>query len=224
MIVAIHQPAYVPWLGYLARIAAADVFVFLDTVQFEKNSFTNRNRIKSANGPVWLTVPVRHKGHIGKTLLDLEIDETTDWRTKHLRSIQQNYRKAPRFAEYEPRLVELLQSPQHRLAELCFDQLGALVTHLDIETRIVRASDLPVGGQKSELVLNLCRHLGATTYLSGPLGRGYLDEASFAGEGIGVTYHHYVHPTYPQLYGDFLPAMSVVDYLMNCGDTELFKG
>jgi hypothetical protein len=224
LIVAIHQPAYLPWLGYLARVAAADTFVFLDTVQFEKNSFTNRNRIKSANGPVWLTVPVRQKGHIGKPLSVLEIDDTTDWRTKHRRSIEQNYRRAPRFSECEGELTTLLQPGEALLAELCFRQLKFWVEELHIDTRIMRASELGVIGQKSELVLNICRGLGATQYLSGPLGRGYLDEGSFVSAGVGVIYHEYLHPIYPQLYGAFEPAMSVVDYWMNTSDTELFRG
>ncbi|MDB5526936.1 MAG: hypothetical protein JWR51_39 [Devosia sp.] len=224
MIVAIHQPAYLPWLGYLARIAEADVFVFLDTVQFEKNSFTNRNRIKSANGPVWLTVPVRQKGHIGKPLSALEIDDATDWRTKHLRSIEQNYRKAPRFSRCEPDLATLLQPGEALLTELCYRQLKFWAGVLDIGTRIVRASELPVGGLKSDLVLNICRHLRADRYLSGPLGRDYLAEDTFAAAGIEIDYHSYIHPVYSQLYGPFVPAMSVVDYWMNTADTKLFRG
>lgn len=224
MIVAIHQPAYMPWLGYLARIAEADVFVFLDTVQFEKNSFTNRNRIKSANGPVWLTVPVRQKGHIGKPLSALEIDNATDWRTKHLRSIEQSYRKARHFAKCEADLAALVQSEGTLLSELCLSQLRFWTDVLDIDTKIVRASELLVEGHKSNLVLNICRHLGADRYLSGPQGRDYLAEETFAAAGIEIDYHTYKHPVYPQLYGSFLPAMSVVDYWMNTSDTKLFRG
>lgn len=95
MILSIHQPAYLPWLGYFDRIARSDKFVYLDNVQFERNSFINRNRIKTANGPIWLTIPVRLKEHFNKTIADIEIDARQNWKRKHLRSIEQNYRHAP---------------------------------------------------------------------------------------------------------------------------------
>lgn len=217
MIVSIHQPAYLPWLGYLARIAASDVFVFLDTVQFEKNSYTNRNRIKTANGPIWLTVPVRQQGHIGKPLSALEIDTSQDWRKKHLASIANNYRRAPAFATRFPALQALYEPAYAHLADLCFDQLLFWLARLGIRTPVVRASSLPVQGQKSDLVLALCRHMGADTYLSGPMGRDYLCEPDFAAAGVAVQYQDFQHPVYPQLYGEFAPAMAVVDYWMNGG-------
>jgi hypothetical protein len=164
MIVSIHQPAYLPWMGYLARIAASDIFIYLDTVQFEKNSFTNRNRVKTANGPIWLTVPVQQQGHIGKPMTELLVD---------------------------PR-------------------------------QVLRASSLPVEGSKSELVLALCRHVGATEYISGPLGRGYLQEDDFGTAGIAVHYQQFAHPRYPQLYGEFEPAMGIVDYWMNVDQPDQF--
>lgn len=223
MIIAIHQPAYLPWLGYLARIASVDVFVFLDTVQFEKNSFTNRNKIKSATGPVWLTVPVKQKGHLDKTLRDLEIDESVDWRTKHLRTIEQNYRRAPLFSQHKEQLELLIERESHFLADLCFKQLAFWMKVLKINTQVLKASDLSVDGSKSELVLNICKSLNASAYLSGPLGKGYLDEQSFADAGISLAFQNYQHPSYPQLYGDFLAGMSVLDYWMNTQDTALFR-
>jgi WbqC-like protein family len=223
LIVAIHQPAYLPWLGYLARIAAVDAFVFLDTVQFEKNSFINRNKIKSSTGPVWLTVPVQQKGHLSKALREVEIDESTDWRTKHLRTIEQNYRRAPYFQVRQEYLEQLVGRGNSALSDLCFEQLKFWTQALTISTPILRASNLPVAGTKSDLVLNICKHLNATAYLSGPLGKGYLDEASFQQAGISISYHQYIHPVYNQLYQDFIPGMSVVDYWMNTQDLELFR-
>jgi len=224
MIVSIHQPAYLPWLGYFDRIAASDVFVFLDTVQFEKNSFTNRNRIKTAKGPIWLTVPVRLHDHLEKTLIEIEIDNAQNWKKKHLRSIEQNYRRAPFFAKNFDRLAATYLPEENRLAELCYNQLKFWLDEFEIGTRIVRASELPVQGSKSDLVLALCRRLGATTYLSGPLGRGYLAEDKFLAADIEVRYHEYKHPEYPQLFEEFIPAMAVVDYWMNCGAAGLFQG
>jgi WbqC-like protein family len=223
MVLTIHQPAYLPWLGYLDRIAQSDAFIFLDNVQFERNSFTNRNRIKTANGPIWLTVPVRLNGHLDQTILATEIDERRDWRRKHLRAIEQNYCRAPCFARNFERLRATYAPTVSRLAELCFDQLRFWLTEFGINTRVVRASELPVTGRKSDLILALCRHVGATTYLSGSLGRGYLQEERFARAGVDVRYHDYVHPRYPQLYGDFLPSLAALDYWMNCSEHGLFK-
>lgn len=221
MIVSIHQPAYLPWLGYLDRVRRSDVFVFLDTVQFEKNSFTNRNRIKTANGPIWLTVPVLLQGHSSKSIKEIAIDERRDWRKKHLRSLEQNYRRAPGFPEKFDRLRRQYTAVSV-LADFCFSQLSFWLDELGVRTRIVRASDLNVSGAKSDLVLSLCRAVGGTTYLSGPQGRDYLDERSFASAEISIRYHDYQHPRYPQLYGEFIPAMGVADYWFNSPDLELF--
>jgi WbqC-like protein family len=224
VVVTIHQPAYLPWLGYLDRIARSDLFIFLDTVQFERNSFTNRNRIKTADGPLWLTVPVRLRDHLNTTIADVEIDGQRNWKRKHLSSIAQSYRHAPDFSSRYERLAAVYASDTSRLAELCFDQLKFWLAELDIATRVVRASELPVEGRNSELVLALCRHAGARAYLSGPFGRDYLQEHAFAEAGIEVRYHDYTHPHYPQLHGDFVPALGIVDYWMNCPDAGLFGG
>jgi hypothetical protein len=221
--VSIHQPAYLPWLGYFDRIANSDLFIFLDTVQFERNSFTNRNRIKTANGPIWLTVPVRLAGHFTKTVGEIEIDETQPWRRKHLRSIEQNYHRASAFEERFEQLGAIYGGVGGGLAALCLSQLHFWLAQLGIRTAVVPASELPVTERKSDLVLALCRCVGATRYLSGPLGRSYLQEETFAAAGIEVRYQDYVHPEYPQLYGNFLPAMGIVDYWVNSRAADLFS-
>lgn len=221
MIVSIHQPAYLPWLGYLDRIYRSDVFIFLDTVQFERNSFTNRNRIKTANGPIWLTIPTLLQGHSSKTIQEMEIDELRDWRQKHLRSLEQSYRRAPAFEGRFERLRDQYPSTS-MLADFCFSQLKFWLDELDIKTMVVRSSELKVSGAKSDLVLSLCRSVGGSTYLSGPQGRNYLDENSFAEAAVSIQYHAYQHPTYPQLHGEFIPAMGVVDYWLNCRSFDLF--
>lgn len=220
--ISIHQPAYLPWLGYLDRIAASDLFVFLDTVQFEKNSFTNRNRIKTPQGVIWLTVPVLAQGHLTRTLAELKIDNRQDWKRKHLRSIEQNYRRAPRFDERVERLASAYSVASDYLVELCFDQLRFWLEEFGIDTRIVRASELAIEGSKSDLVLALCKRLKATRYLSGPLGRDYLQESQFIEAGIAVQYQEFAHPVYPQLYGEFVPALSALDYWMNSASLSLF--
>jgi hypothetical protein len=224
VIASIHQSAYLPWLGYFDRIASSDVFIVLDSVQYEKNSFINRNRIKTARGPLWLTVPVSARGHFQTTLMDLEIDNCKDWKSKHLRSIAQNYRKAPYFHGRFERLTQTYNFEDRLLTELCFRQLEFWLEQLQIPTRILRASKMNANGRKSELICNLCSEVGATTYLSGPLGRNYLDEDQFSVAGITVRYHDYVHPQYSQLFGAFMPALSVVDYWLNSDDLSLVRG
>lgn len=210
-----HQPAYLPWLGYFEKIARSDVFVYLDTVQFEKNSFINRNRIKSAQGPLWLTIPVLQKGHMSSTLQTLQTDETQPWREKHLKSIALNYRKAPGFADKFAKLEQLYDRTVVTLSDFCWQQLQFWLSELGITTPLFRASQLPVMGKKSDLILNLCLHQRADAYLSGKLGRDYLDEAAFAAHQIRVSYQDYQSPCYPQLHGEFVPALGVIDLWMN---------
>ena len=217
MILSAHQPAYLPWLGYFDKIARADVFVFLDTVQFEKNSFINRNKIKTPQGSQWLSIPVTLKGHTNATMRDTLIDDTQPWHVKHLRSIEMNYGKAPYFKKCFPKIEALLRFHESNLAEFCWKQLEFWMTEFEIETQLVRSSELPVVTKKSDLVLDLCKHYGARHYLSGALGRNYLDEASFLNSGIDIEYQDFKHPLYPQLWGDFVPNMGIIDYWMNCG-------
>ena len=218
---AAHQPAYLPWLGYFEKIARADVFVYLDTVQFEKNSYTNRNHIKTPQGPQWLTVPVLAGGHTSSTLAELAIDERQPWRAKHLKAIAQHYRKAAWFEPRFPLLERLYATPHERLAELCVEQLGFWLAQLGLERRVVRASSLPPMGRKSDLVLDLCRHFGADRYLAGALGRDYLDEAAFRQAGVEVLYQDYQPKPYVQLYGAFVPALGVVDAWLNVAEVPV---
>jgi len=217
MIVSIHQPAYLPWLGYLDRIKKSDVFVVLDNVQFEKNSFINRNKILTPQGPQWLTVPVRLKGHTQSTIKDMLIDNSTDWKSKHLDSIICNYKRCSRFGFKQLLLDQLYyHSPVINIADLCHYQLLHWVFIMGIDTKICRASDLPVGGKGSELVLSVCKHLGASTYLSGPFGKDYLKEEDFKKAGIEIVYHEFEHPTYKQQRTkEFVPNMGVIDWWMN---------
>jgi len=215
MILSAHQPAYLPWLGYFDKIARADVFVYLDTVQFEKNSFINRNLIKTPQGARWLTIPVKTKGHTSGSLRSTEIDDSQPWRAKHLRSIMMNYRRARRFDECFPKVEALLAVPESNLARYCFHQLRFWLAELSISTRIVRSSELPISSSKSDLVLALCKHFGARRYLSGEQGRDYLVESQFDEAGIAIEYQSFRSPIYFQLWGDFIPNLGILDWWMN---------
>jgi WbqC-like protein family len=225
MLLSAHQPAYLPWLGYIDKIARADLFVYLDTVQFEKNSFINRNRIKTPRGAQWLTVPVRSRGHLSDTLRNTEVESSQPWAQRHLRSIRMNYARARHFAACQPKLEALLAGPPSKLAELCWEQLRFWLAEFSIATPVVRASSLAVSGHKSELILQLCRHFGADRFLAGALGRHYLVAEEFRGAGIELEFQSYDAPQYEQLWGEFVPHLSVVDYWMNCGaDARVFHG
>lgn len=217
MILSAHQPAYLPWIGYLDKIERADVFVFLDTVQFEKNSFINRNQIKTPQGASWLTIPVKTKGHTSSSLRTTEIDDAQPWRKKHLKSIEMNYRKAPYFAECYPKFEQLMFIPTTNLSELCWQHLSFWLLEFEIGTKIIRSSDLHIDSKKSDLILDICRHFSVCNYLSGSKGREYLNESEFKEEGIKIEYQEFSHPVYPQIWGSFEPYMGIIDYWMNCG-------
>jgi len=220
MKVSIHQPAYLPWLGYFDRIAKSDLFIFLDNVQFEKNSYTNRNIIKGPNGPQWLTIPIKQKGHLNRKLYEIEIATDIDWRSKHLKSIKHCYARAEGFNEKYEKILSLYDSNEKNLSNLCFTHLCFWLNELNIETPIIRASNLITTEKKSDLVLELCSMFNATDYLSGPMGKNYLDEVKFNRHGIIIHYHHYQPHPYGQLFGSFVPFMGVVDYWFNQRDKE----
>jgi hypothetical protein len=215
MIVSIHQPAYLPWLGYFDKIARSDIFVYLDTVQFEKNSFINRNQIKTQQGPQWLTIPVKTKGHTTTTLVTTQVDDQQPWRKKHLRAISLNYAKAEFFNNIYPKIEAQINSDEQLLSELCWQQLKFWTKELNISTPIIRSSELDIESHKSDLVLEICTKMGASTYLSGSLGRQYLIENDFHDRGIEIAYQNYSHPKYIQLGDEFIKNLSIVDYLMN---------
>ena len=222
MIVSINQPAYLPWLGYFHRIAVSDLHVVLDSVQFEKYSFTNRYRVRTREGSTWLTVPVRTGGRFGDLVIrDIEVADDPRWAAKHWATLQASYRKAPHFAEHAPFFEDTYRRPWSRLADVAAHVTAYLLDAFGITTPLVRSSDLAVTGAKDELVLNLCTATGATTYLSGPLGRDYLRTELFDAAGIEVAFHDYRHPEYPQAHPGFEPYMAAVDLLFNCGARSL---
>lgn len=222
MILTAQQPAYLPWLGLFHKIALSDVYVSLDSVQFEKNSFSNRNKIKTANGPVWLTVPVSLKGHTGNTIRETEIDNSKNWQKKHFTSIYLNYKKAPFFNKYADFFEDTyIKKEWHVISELNDYMLRWFLEQLGIKIQFHQSSKLNLKGHKTELVLNMCKKLGAEIYLFGILGKDYVKEEEFIRENIRIWFQDYEHPVYPQLYGDFLSNMSIIDLLFNCGNKSL---
>lgn len=221
MIVSIHQPNFLPWLGYFHKISESDIHVVLDNVQFEKNSFINRNRIKTSSGWIWLTVPVLTKGRFGEPINNILIDSKKTWQEKMWKSIWLNYSRSPFFKEYFEGLSNIFKSRWEKLADLNAAFLFFLLEALKIDRKLVKASELKIEEKKSDLVLAICERLGATVYFSGALGRGYLSEEKFRDRGIRIVYQDYHHPVYPQLFGDFISHLSVIDLLFNTGGESL---
>jgi hypothetical protein len=224
MKVAISQPTYLPWAGYFDLIDQVDRFVFLDTVQFEKRSWQQRNRIKTIDGLLFLTVPVVVKGRFEQKIKDVEI-ESPFFVRKHVRSIESSYRRAPYFSRYFNEFASVFDgcSAGSRLAELNIRMVQWLCSAMGITTPLLRSSEIENEGGRLERLLQICRFLGADSYLS-PLGSSnYLleDIPKFQENGIEVGFQSYSHPQYSQLFGPFEPHASVIDLLFNEGDRSL---
>jgi hypothetical protein len=220
MKVAIHQPQYLPWLLYFLKIQQSDVFIFLDSVSFQKNGLQNRNQIKTAQGAHWLTVPVTHQ--FGQKLVDVKINNSTDWRRKHWETIHQCYGRAVAFKQYAGELEWLYSREWIGLNEFNIEMMNLMLRWMNIQTPILRSSQMQAKGTASDLVLNLCLEVGATTYYSGVGGRDYLDSDAFEQAGVTVEYQESLLPAvYPQLFpkAGFINDLSALDILLNCGET-----
>lgn len=217
----ILQPSYLPWSGYFAQMWRSEVFVLYDEVQYDKHGWRNRNRIKTPQGAQWLTVPVRLHGQGKPPVSEVRIDNTQPWARRHIQSLSQNYRKAPYYGDYIGPLVTLLARDWTHLVELDAAMLELLCELLGLHRQVVRASSLDIGGQGAERLIRICRHLGAQRFFEGAAGRDYIDPAMFAAAGITLEYQDYVHPVYPQLHGEFVSHLSVVDLLFNVGPDSL---
>jgi hypothetical protein len=215
--VVILQPGYMPWLGYFDQVRRADVFVHYDDVQFDKHGWRNRNRVKTPEGPAWLTVPVRLGGRGPQLIHDVEIDNRTPWARKHVGTIRHLYARAPFLGECLPPIAELIEARWERLVDLDLALADLLCAMLGVRTTFVRASTLGISGGQTTRLVEICRHFAATRYLAATAARAYLEVERFGDAGIEVEFQDYRHPVYPQLHGAFVPYLSAVDLLLNCG-------
>jgi hypothetical protein len=222
-VVAIHQPNFLPWLGYFDKLARCDVFVLLDSVQFPKRNGTWMNRVKLLIGgePAWVTVPVVRAYHGLRRIDEMQIDDSRPWRRKLLASIEQGYRRAAHFDETMPLVTELLMDESPLLAD--YNEAGvrrlAAAVGLDVG-KFVRASSLDVNGAATDLLIEITRKLGGGTYLAGGGAGGYQEDEKFAAAGVGLRYQAFEHPTYPQPTASPQHGLSIIDALMHCGSAE----
>jgi len=222
--IAILQPSYIPWLGYFDQINSVDAFIFYDDVLYTKNDWRNRNKIKTSNGTAWLTIPVDIKNRLQNYLLikDVSIIDPGILR-KHLKSIEANYKNSQFFKEVYSIIAPLLHKDYHLLSDLNIDIIKTVSDFIGIKNvDFLKSSDLNIVNENpTARLIDICKKLKATHYLTGLSAKNYLEEEMFKKNGILLEYQHYEHPTYRQLWGEFIPNLSIIDLLFNEGTSSL---
>jgi hypothetical protein len=212
------QPSYLAWIPFFKRMQMSDVFVYLDDVEYSKNSFHNRNRIKTPQGSLLLTVPVLYRQHSKTYVKDMPINNNIQWASKHWRSIEQNYSKAKFFNQLGPLLYDNIYGKQwERLGELNIALIEIFKEFLGLSVRCHRSSDLVVAGQANDKLVNMCKKLGADKFIVKPNTENYHPKNVFEKHGIDFEYFVFNPTKYEQLYGNFIPNLSILDYVMNLG-------
>ena len=225
MLVGILQPSYIPWLGFFEQMARVDLFVLYDDVQYDKQGWRNRNRIKSFHGVQWLSVPVLTKGKRSQLINQSQIDGTSEWGMKHIESIKLNYKKANYFDDFYFQMEPLLNKKWNYLLDLNFNLLNLVKEYLGIKTRVILSSSLlkklPKESSPESRLIEICEKVGGDSLYEGAAGQNYIDVSIFKKAKISLIYQQYDHPVYKQLYGDFIPYLSVVDLIFNEGPNSL---
>ncbi|MBX3320835.1 MAG: WbqC family protein [Nitrospira sp.] len=219
MRVTIHQPQFMPWLGYLDKVDQADLFLILDTVQFKKNEWQNRNRIRTSQGWQWLTVPVLQQ--FGQRIDDVLINPTAIWKVQHLRALEMHYARAPYLDHYLPQLRELYTRPWTKLSDLNKVTVQWLLKAYGILTPVRCASEFNAREEPTDRLIDLCRAVGAAEYLAGAGAERYMDKPRFEASGIRLERQTFQHPSYRQIYEPFEANLSALDLLLLQGPEAL---
>jgi hypothetical protein len=216
--VTMHQPNYLPWIGFFAKVSLSDCLIIYDNAQYEKNGVTNRNKIRTRAGPLYLTVPVG-KLPVDTGIADIVLPPDKKWRLQHWRTIYQNYARAPFFDDYAAFFENLYRQELHYLRDLNEQILLYLLSCFEINVETVRTSSLYVDPtlRKTDLMLAYMNKVGASTYVSGPSGKNYLETDRFAASDIALKYFKFEHPVYKQRYPGFEANLSAIDLLFNLG-------
>lgn len=215
--VAILQSSYIPWKGYFDIAGLADEFILYDDVQFTKRDWRNRNKIKTLNGPAWLTIPIKTKGQYLQLIKDAEVDGQA-WREEHWKAVSTNYARAPYFAEHKQTFEAIYMDTAEKLSTINFQFIEAICRILGIHTKLSWSMDYEITGDRTGRLVSLCQQVGASEYLSGPSGRDYIETQVFEQAGIGLSYMDYSgYLEYHQLYPPFEHQVSVIDLIFNEG-------
>lgn len=221
MILTGHQPNYLPYPGFFQKIASSDEFLVVDTTQFVKRGpfgWIHRNRIGTPNGPIWLSLPVLHKGKYEQSIQDTQFNPRVDWQRKHWKSLEWNYGKAPFWDRYAPSLRELYQQSWSHLARFNQAVITWFLRELEIDRPVHIASELQARGKATEYILAFCQELGAKSYISGVHGRDYLDLEQFPAAGIELRFQEYSPPRYQVQGRDREENLSLLDMMFWCGE------
>jgi hypothetical protein len=215
----IHQPDFIPHLAFFDRLLYADVFVLLDSAQYVNStsrSWTHRDKIKTAKGDQWMSLSVKSAPR-GTPICDIDLSEKVNWRRSHLNLLRENYRDSPHFSDIFPELQQLYANPATKLADFNRASIELLMRLFDIRVEVVAATNLAPQGKGNEMLVDILKKIGAERYLSGIGAKAYFRPEPFATAGIEVLWQDFKHPVYPQLHGDFIPYLSSIDLLLNCG-------
>jgi hypothetical protein len=217
MNVAILQSNYIPWKGVFDMINQVDIFVFFEDVQYTKRDWRTRNQIKGPNGLQWLTVPVKKAPRESK-IYEIEIFNDNEWQRNHFDTLVYNYSKAPYFNEYKQVLEEIYLKKQWiNLSEFNIQTTILISKILGIETKFINSKDLNSTGTKDDKLIEICKLVNATSYLSGPSAKSYISNEKFKESNIQLEYIKYEYPEYKQMYGSFYQYVTILDLLFNCG-------
>lgn len=221
--VVIHQPDFAPYMGFFHRFLHADLYVVLDHVQFVTNtskSWTHRDKIKTAKGEKWLTLGVK-KPPLATPINQVELSDDLKWIDSNLALLHENYRKSQGYSEVMPIVEQLYRTtPTGKMVDFNIKWLEVFAEILDVRIPFVLSSTLEPSGQKNELLIGLLQKVDATHYLSGTGARAYMDPEKFSQAGIELKWQSFSHPEYPQQHGPFIPYLSILDALLNCGITK----
>jgi hypothetical protein len=220
--VVVHQPDFLPYLGFFHRFLHADTYVALDHVQFVQHSagaWTHRDKIKTRQGEAWLSLSVK-KCTLDTAIKDVTLSDQSSWKASNLNLLRENYGKAPFFAQMFSRLESLYNNRFERMVSFNLALIDMVCDLLNIRIERINSSDLDVAGRKSDMVAAIVGEVGGTRYLSGKGAAAYHDQTPFEGRGIEVIWQRFEHPVYPQQFGNFIPYLSVIDALFNCGPDE----
>jgi hypothetical protein len=215
--IGVVQPTYLPWLPFFERMAASDIFIYLDDVKYSKNSFHNRNAVKGPNGRLLLTVPVHYKGNSDALINEILTDDRTKWQDKHIKTVQQCYSKSPFYKHYNDEIISLYEQKGKRLIDFILPIIEFLKRELGIKTPCYLSSGINVPGNRNEKLVNLCKHFNGTHFIVKPGTEEYHPSEEFLPFGIKFYHLRYSSFQYPQLYGAFETMLSAIDYLFNRG-------